>query len=66
MKMFLDDKGNFSSARVAMFLIILAGLFIACFQVVKLVEVDHVLVFELLGMGLGLKLGSKFQENRAK
>ncbi|TNE31826.1 MAG: hypothetical protein EP346_00040 [Bacteroidetes bacterium] len=63
---FQDDQGHLSSARLTSFLIILNALFVVSFQVTQAQDIDHVMVIELLGAGLGLKMGSRFQEQQKK
>ena len=58
-----DQNGKDSSMRVKLFLLLLCGLFVIVWQVVKQ-TIDHVLIVEILGICFGFKVWQNKDENR--
>ena len=55
MDFFKDHLGKLSMARLKAFALIMAGITIACYQAFTGGEIDHVIVIEFVGLGLGAK-----------
>lgn len=61
---FQDESGKPSMMRLKTLLLVAVGCFIALWQVIKAQPIDHFIVMEFVGMGLGFKIWQKMIENR--
>lgn len=61
---FQDHTGKFSIMRLKTLLLVLAGIFIAVFQVVSHSPIDHFIVMEFVAIGLGFKIWQNQQETQ--
>lgn len=63
---FKDQNGKLSMMRLKTLSLILAGIFIAIYQSLNQIPVDHIIVLEFVGLGLGFKIWQKMEETKQK